>query len=96
MDEPRTVAYFSMEIGVLPLFYHNRDGFIDIMRHTMALNGSFFNTHRMMQQYVLILSVSRTRIAMEDSASANTGPAAQAQVQLVHYGRRSPFLKKTR
>jgi glucan phosphorylase len=26
---------------------------LDVMVHTMALNGSFFNTHRMMQQYVL-------------------------------------------
>lgn len=45
--------YEKLEHTVLPLFYHNRDGFIDVMRHAMALNGSFFNTHRMMQQYVL-------------------------------------------
>ena len=45
--------YEKLEHVVLPLFYHNRDGFIDVMRHAMALNGSFFNTHRMMQQYVL-------------------------------------------
>jgi len=24
-----------------------------VMRHSIALNGSFFNTHRMLQQYVL-------------------------------------------
>ena len=28
-------------------------GFINIMRHAIALNGSFFNTQRMMQQYVV-------------------------------------------
>jgi len=26
---------------------------VEIMRHAIALNGSFFNTQRMMQQYVL-------------------------------------------
>ncbi len=45
--------YDKLEKVVLPLFYHDRDRFIDVMRHAIALNGSFFNTHRMMQQYVL-------------------------------------------
>ena len=30
-----------------------RGGFMDVMAHAIALNGSFFNTHRMVQQYVL-------------------------------------------
>ena len=30
----------------------NRDQFIEIMRHAIALNGSFFNTQRMILQYV--------------------------------------------
>ena len=34
------------------MFYNDRDRFIDIMRHAIALNGSFFNTQRMVQQYV--------------------------------------------
>jgi starch phosphorylase len=38
---------------VLPLFSRERERFIDVMVHAIALNGSFFNTHRMMQQYVL-------------------------------------------
>jgi len=38
---------------VAPLFYQKRDEFIDVMRHAIALNGSFFNTQRMVQQYVL-------------------------------------------
>jgi starch phosphorylase len=36
---------------ILPLFYGGRDGWIDIMRQSVALNASFFNTHRMVQQY---------------------------------------------
>jgi starch phosphorylase len=45
--------YNKLEQVILPLFYHDRDRFIDVMLHSIALNGSFFNTHRMIQQYVL-------------------------------------------
>ena len=45
--------YDKLETVIIPLFYSDRPSFIDIMRHCVALNGSFFNTQRMMQQYVL-------------------------------------------
>ena len=45
--------YDKLEQVILPLFYKNRDGFVDVMRYAIALNGSFFNIHRMLQQYVL-------------------------------------------
>jgi starch phosphorylase len=45
--------YEKLQHGVLPCFHHNRDGFIDIMRHAIALNGSYFNTQRMVQEYVV-------------------------------------------
>jgi len=45
--------YDKLEEIILPLFYHGRQRFIDVMLHCIALNGSFFNTHRMLQQYVL-------------------------------------------
>ena len=45
--------YDKLEHVILPLFYHDRDRFTDVMRHAIALNGSFFNTQRMVQQYVL-------------------------------------------
>jgi glycogen phosphorylase len=38
---------------VIPTFYRERQRFLEIVRHCIALNGSFFNTHRMIQQYVL-------------------------------------------
>ena len=44
--------YDTLENEIIPLFYQNRDGFIQVMRHAVGLNGSFFNTHRMVQQYV--------------------------------------------
>ena len=44
--------YDKLERVVIPL-YQNRDRFLDVMRHAIALNGSFFNTQRMVLQYVL-------------------------------------------
>jgi glycogen phosphorylase len=48
-----TSLYDKLERVVIPAFYQERDRFLEIMRHCIALNGSFFNTHRMIQQYVL-------------------------------------------
>lgn len=45
--------YDKLEQVIMPLFYGERERFIDVMLHAIALNGSFFNTHRMIQQYVL-------------------------------------------
>lgn len=44
--------YDKLERVVVPLFYRDRERFIDVMRHAIALNGSFFNTQRMVLQYV--------------------------------------------
>jgi starch phosphorylase len=38
---------------IAPLYYDQRDAWIRIMRHCIALNGSFFNTHRMVRQYLM-------------------------------------------
>ncbi len=45
--------YDKLEHAVVPLFYHDRSRFMDMMAYSIAINGSFFNTHRMMQEYVL-------------------------------------------
>ncbi|MFC1568773.1 alpha-glucan family phosphorylase [bacterium] len=45
--------YHKMEQIILPMFYHDSYQYIDVMRSAIALNGSFFNTQRMMQQYVM-------------------------------------------
>ncbi len=47
------MLYDKLEYVILPLYYHDRDRFVDVMRHCIALNGSFFNTQRMMHQYVV-------------------------------------------
>jgi starch phosphorylase len=45
--------YEKLEQVVIPMYYHDREHFISIMIHAIALNGSFFNTQRMIQQYAL-------------------------------------------
>jgi starch phosphorylase len=42
----------QLEQAIIPLFYTDRDAFISMMRSAIALNGSFFNTQRMVLQYV--------------------------------------------
>ncbi|MFH1277880.1 MAG: alpha-glucan family phosphorylase [Candidatus Eisenbacteria bacterium] len=44
--------YEKLENVVCPLFYGNRSGFVEVMRHCIGLNAAFFNTHRMVLQYV--------------------------------------------
>lgn len=44
--------YERLEATIVPMFYHDRERFIEIMRHAIAINGSHFNTQRMLQQYV--------------------------------------------
>lgn len=36
---------------VAALYYGSPDGFLRVMRHAIALNGSFFNAQRMIEQY---------------------------------------------
>jgi starch phosphorylase len=45
--------YDKLESIIVPMFYREPHRFVEVMRHAIALNGSFFNTQRMMQQYVL-------------------------------------------
>ena len=44
--------YHKLEHVILPLYYNDRAKFLEVMLHAIAINGSFFNTQRMVQQYV--------------------------------------------
>ncbi len=44
--------YDKLEQTIVPLYYKEPDAWANIMRQSMALNGSFFNTQRMLLQYV--------------------------------------------
>jgi starch phosphorylase len=52
-DRSRDAAelYEKLSQTIIPFFYFNRDGWTEIMRRSIAFNASFFNTHRMVQQY---------------------------------------------
>ncbi len=43
--------YRKLEGEIIPMFYGRRERWTDVMRHCIALNASYFNTHRMVQQY---------------------------------------------
>ena len=44
--------YRKLEEQVVPCFYREQERFAEIMRHVIALNGAFFNTQRMVSQYL--------------------------------------------
>ena len=44
--------YWKLENIILPMFYKEPRLYIQIMQHAIAINGSFFNTQRMVQQYI--------------------------------------------
>jgi len=43
--------YHKLRTVIVPMFYKNQDKWVEIMRQSIAFNASFFNTHRMVQQY---------------------------------------------
>ena len=44
--------YEKLESRILPLYYKEPEKFAQVMRSAIALNGSFFNTQRMISQYL--------------------------------------------
>ncbi len=48
-----SALYKKLEHTILPMFHHDQSAFINVMQNCIAINGSYFNTHRMMYEYVL-------------------------------------------
>ncbi len=44
--------YSKLENVILPMYYEDRNRYLEVMQHAIAINGSFFNTQRMVQQYI--------------------------------------------
>jgi starch phosphorylase len=44
--------YFKLDKVILPLYYGARQDWARVMRNAIAINGSYFNTERMLMQYV--------------------------------------------
>jgi starch phosphorylase len=55
--------YDQLEHVLLPLFYEQPQQWRRIMRSTIALNGSFFNTQRMLEQYVVNAYFPESRVS---------------------------------
>jgi starch phosphorylase len=50
-DDDARNLYAALEERILPLYHHEKPQWAEIMRSTIGLNASFFNTHRMLQEY---------------------------------------------
>ncbi len=46
------LLYDKLEHTIVPLFYGDPAGYASVMRGAVALNASYFNTHRTIEQYV--------------------------------------------
>lgn len=44
--------YDKLEMLIMPLYYHRPEQLAQVMRSAIALNGSYFNTQRMIRQYL--------------------------------------------
>ncbi len=51
-SEEADSLYEKLESEILPIYYRYPEKWSEIMRMSLAINGSFFNTHRMLHQYV--------------------------------------------
>jgi glycogen phosphorylase len=51
-DQDAESLYEKLEAVILPMFYEDRNRYLSVMQHAVAINGSFFNTQRMVQQYI--------------------------------------------
>ena len=47
-----STLYDKLERQILPVFYGTPNRYTEVMRSAIAMNGSFFNTQRMVQQYL--------------------------------------------
>jgi hypothetical protein len=65
--------YTKLEQVVLPLFYNAPLDFAKVMRYAIALNGSFFNTQRMVMQYVRNAYFPRERGAVRGDRPGGRG-----------------------
>ncbi len=51
-DEDAEALYNKLEMVILPMYCNELDRYAEVMRHAIALNASFFNTERMLSQYI--------------------------------------------
>ncbi|MCI0586213.1 MAG: alpha-glucan family phosphorylase [Planctomycetes bacterium] len=71
-EEDAADLYRVLDEKVLPLYHGDPPGWVQVMRLTIALNASFFNAQRMLQQYVVYA------YSLRESAQGDRGPRGPA------------------
>lgn len=66
--------YEKLERQIIPMFYRHPDSYAEVMRSAIAVNGSFFNTQRMLEQYKANAYFPETLSAPVQTGTAQTGP----------------------
>lgn len=51
-SEEAASLYHKLESIIVPTYYGRPSAYLEVMRAAIAVNGSFFNSHRMLDQYV--------------------------------------------
>lgn len=71
-DQAAEVAslYGKLEWVILPMYYGRPEAYLGVMRSVIALNGAFFNTQRMLSQY------------MQNAYDVEAGPVAEHVVSM--------------
>ena len=54
-DNPVDAAdlYRKLDEKVIPMFYHHKDDWVEMMKNVIAIDASYFNTHRMVNEYIM-------------------------------------------
>lgn len=62
--------YDKLERVILPMYYSQPLAYVQVMRSAIALNGSFFNTQRMLSQYVSNAYYPQTETSSDSKAQS--------------------------
>jgi starch phosphorylase len=73
LSDETASLYDKLEHTILPMFYGRPLRFTEIMRSTISLNGSFFNSQRMISQYVANAYFPETQRPAVRAASVGEG-----------------------
>ena len=69
--EEATNLYNKLENSVVPLYRDNQQSWAKLMRTTLAFNGSYFNTNRMVKQYARNAYYPLKLVEMAEKAEEN-------------------------
>jgi starch phosphorylase len=73
LSDETASLYDKLEHTILPMFYGQPLRFTEVMRSTISLNGSFFNSQRMISQYVANAYFPETQRPAARAASVGQG-----------------------